>query len=66
MATHDVEQARRFDRVLCLHREQIAFGAPDAVLTPEVLAATYGGELVRLPDEPGLCVLPPHHHDHPH
>ena len=26
VATHDVEQARRFDRVLCLHRRQVAFG----------------------------------------
>ena len=34
VATHDVEQARRFERVLCLHRRQIAFGAPAEVLAP--------------------------------
>ena len=27
VATHDVEQARRWDRVVCLNGEQIAFGA---------------------------------------
>ena len=32
VATHDVEQARRFERVLCLHRRQVAFGAPAEVL----------------------------------
>src|SRR5213075_3029982 len=26
IATHDLEQARRWDRVLCLNRRQIAFG----------------------------------------
>ena len=29
VATHDVDQARGFDRVLCLNGRQIAFGAPD-------------------------------------
>ena len=33
VATHDVEQARRWDRVLCLHGCQIAFGTPDEVLS---------------------------------
>ena len=28
VATHDVDQARGFDRVLCLNGRQIAFGAP--------------------------------------
>ena len=42
IATHDVDQARSFDRVLCLNGRQIAFGPPD-VLTRPVLEATYGG-----------------------
>ena len=45
VAGHDVEQARRWDRVLCLNGRQVAFGAPD-VLTREVLEATYGGDVV--------------------
>jgi ABC-type Mn2+/Zn2+ transport system ATPase subunit len=60
VATHDLEQARRFDRVLCLNRRQIAFGPPTETLTRPVLEATYGGEIVTLPGEAAL--LPPHHH----
>jgi ABC-type Mn2+/Zn2+ transport system ATPase subunit len=48
VATHDVEQARAWDRVLCLNRRQVAFGAPAETLTPEVLQSTYGAELVIL------------------
>ncbi|WP_372788879.1 metal ABC transporter ATP-binding protein [Paraconexibacter sp.] len=68
VATHDVEQARRWDRVLCLNRRQIADGGPE-VLTRSVLEATYGTELVDI--ECAVhghheLVLPPHHHDHEH
>jgi ABC-type Mn2+/Zn2+ transport system ATPase subunit len=63
VATHDLEQARRWDRVLCLNRRQVAFGPPEEVLTRAVLEATYGGALVALPGEPGAVgILPPHHH----
>jgi ABC-type Mn2+/Zn2+ transport system ATPase subunit len=64
IATHDLEQARRWDRVLCLNRRQIAFGPPELVLTRTVLEETYGGEIVTLPPENGEVVglLPPHHH----
>jgi ABC-type Mn2+/Zn2+ transport system ATPase subunit len=64
IATHDVDQARAWDVVLCLNRTQIAFGPPDAVLDRQVLEATYGGSIVEIPGEPGHGVLPPHHHDH--
>src|SRR5207302_7188339 len=57
IATHDVEQARSWDRVLCLNRTQVAFGAPDEVLTRDVLLETYGGSLVELPG--GAAILPP-------
>ena len=60
VATHDVEQARRWDRVLCLNRRQVAFGTPGEVLTREVLERTYGGELVELGDG-GVGDVPPHH-----
>jgi ABC-type Mn2+/Zn2+ transport system ATPase subunit len=64
IATHDLEQARRWDRVLCLNRRQIAFGPPEQVLTRAVLEETYGGEIVALPPGSGEAVgiLPPHHH----
>ena len=62
IATHDVEQASGWDRVLCLNRRAVAFGPPD-VLTLDVLEQTYGGAIVTLPGrEAGI--LPPHHHEH--
>jgi ABC-type Mn2+/Zn2+ transport system ATPase subunit len=68
IATHDLEQARRWDRVLCLNGRQIAFGPPAPTLTRDVLAATYGGAIVTLPGEdpaaPHQAILPPHHHHH--
>jgi ABC-type Mn2+/Zn2+ transport system ATPase subunit len=65
VATHDVEQARRWDRVLCLNGRQIAHGPAATVLTRAVLEETYGAAVVPLPLEgggtaPGL--LPAHHH----
>ena len=62
VATHDVEQARGFDRVLCLHRRQIAFGAPADVLGAAVLQETYGDELVVL--EGGRSAVNVGHHTH--
>jgi ABC-type Mn2+/Zn2+ transport system ATPase subunit len=70
IATHDLEQARGWDRVLCLNGNQIAFGLPAPTLTHDVLAATYGGAIVTLPGEDGTAphqaILPPHHHHHDH
>jgi len=65
IATHDVAQARRWDRVLCLNERQVAFGPPSDVLTLDVLEATYGGAIVTLPGS-GAAILPAHHHDHEH
>jgi ABC-type Mn2+/Zn2+ transport system ATPase subunit len=66
IATHDVEQARAWDLVLCLNRRQVAFGSPEEVLTREALEATYAGAIVEIPGAAGAAygVLPPHHHDH--
>jgi ABC-type Mn2+/Zn2+ transport system ATPase subunit len=64
VATHDIEQARRWDRVLCLNHRQIAFGPPDEVLTMPVLEATHGGMIVELrEDGEHIAVLPAHHHE---
>jgi ABC-type Mn2+/Zn2+ transport system ATPase subunit len=68
IATHDLEQARRWDRVLCVNGRQIAFGVPAQTLTHDVLAQTYGGAIVTVPGEdpaaPHHAILPPHHHHH--
>jgi len=61
-ATHDLEQARAWDRVLCLNRRMIAFGEPDAVLSAEVLAEAYGADIVLIGEDARFAVLPPHHH----
>jgi ABC-type Mn2+/Zn2+ transport system ATPase subunit len=66
IATHDVEQARSWDLVLCLHRRQIAFGTPEQALTRESLAATYGGAVVTIPSTGERVLLPADHHDHDH
>ena len=63
MATHDLEQARRWDSVLCINRRQIAIGPPEQTLDREVLEATYGGAIVEIPGT-GRAILPPHHHQH--
>jgi ABC-type Mn2+/Zn2+ transport system ATPase subunit len=64
IATHDLEQARRLDSVLCVNRTQLAVGAPGEVLDLAVLEATYGGSIVELPGSASRAILPPHHHHH--
>jgi ABC-type Mn2+/Zn2+ transport system ATPase subunit len=64
IATHDLDQARRLDSVLCVNRAQIAVGAPDEVLGLAVLEATYGGSIVELPGSASRAILPPQHHHH--
>jgi ABC-type Mn2+/Zn2+ transport system ATPase subunit len=62
IATHDVEQARRWDRVLCLAGSQIAYGPPAATLTNAVLEGTYGEEIVML--DCGHRAVAIQHHAH--
>jgi ABC-type Mn2+/Zn2+ transport system ATPase subunit len=69
IATHDIDQVRAWDLVLCLNRRQVAFGPPESTLTRRVLEETHGGAVFRLPgdgvgDEPAAALLPPHHHEH--
>jgi ABC-type Mn2+/Zn2+ transport system ATPase subunit len=61
VATHDITQARTFDRVLCIHGSQIAFGPPATALSRPTLERTYGAELVILDGEPAVVV---DHHAH--
>jgi ABC-type Mn2+/Zn2+ transport system ATPase subunit len=60
IATHDVGQARAWDQVLCLNGGQVAVGPPATTLTPGVLAATYGGELLRVGPDGELAVVAEH------
>jgi ABC-type Mn2+/Zn2+ transport system ATPase subunit len=62
VATHDVQQARRWDLVVCLNGEQVAFGRPAEALTTDVLRRTYGPELVVL--EGGEQAVAVEHHGH--
>jgi manganese/iron transport system ATP-binding protein/manganese/zinc/iron transport system ATP- binding protein len=62
IATHDVEQARRWDRVLCLRGGQVAYGRPAETLTNAVLEATYGAEIVMLDCGHRAVAIQHHHH----
>lgn len=63
VATHDLRQARRFDRVLCLNRRQVGFGAPAETLDTDTVEETYGGDLVVL--DSGERAVAVQHHEHP-
>jgi ABC-type Mn2+/Zn2+ transport system ATPase subunit len=62
IATHEVAQARRWERVLCLNGRQIAFGPAAEVLTARALEETYGAAIVEIPGHPDHGILPAHHH----
>ncbi len=64
IATHDVDQARGWDRVLCLRGAQIAFGPPGETLSNAVLEDTYGEEIVVL--DCGHRAVAVQHHSHSH
>ena len=64
IATHDVEQARHWDRVLCLAGVQVAYGPPAETLTNAVLESTYGEEIVML--DCGHRAVAIQHHSHSH
>lgn len=64
ICTHDIEQARGFDRILAVHGEQTFFG-PGAELDTATLERTYGSEIVTLGDGAAIAVQC-HHHDHEH
>ena len=66
MSSHDVESARRFDLVLCLHRRQVAFGPPTEVLVRATLQATYGREMIVLGGAEPARAVTVQHHEHPH
>ena len=64
VSSHDVESARTFDRVLCLHGRQVAFGPPAEVLDRSTLEATYGSEMIVLEEGGPSRAVTVHHHEH--
>jgi manganese transport system ATP-binding protein len=54
-STHHLAEARRADRVVLLAGEVLGDGSPDEVLRPELLAAAFGGRLLRL-DESSMLL----------
>ncbi len=65
LTTHDVGTARQADVAILIATDLIASGAPEVVLTPELLGEAYGGHVHVLED--GTLVLDdPHTHDHRH
>jgi manganese/iron transport system ATP-binding protein/manganese/zinc/iron transport system ATP- binding protein len=61
VSSHDIEQAKGFDAVLCVNGRQVFYGPP-AGLTAAVLHSTYGGEIVVLDDGSEAIVV--QHHSH--
>jgi manganese/iron transport system ATP-binding protein/manganese/zinc/iron transport system ATP- binding protein len=66
VASHDVDHARRADRVLCLNKRLIANGDPASVLTDDVLRETYAADLTIVTDADGIPIFAAaeHHHHH--
>ncbi|MBD0283027.1 MAG: metal ABC transporter ATP-binding protein [Thermoleophilaceae bacterium] len=64
VSSHDVESARGFDLVLCLHGRQVCFGPPAAVLDRATLQATYGREMIVLEDGGPARAVTVQHHEH--
>lgn len=66
VASHDIEQAKRADRVVCLNGRVIADGAPGQALNEQTLRETYASELTMLPTSGGTGAVGvvEHHHHH--
>jgi ABC-type Mn2+/Zn2+ transport system ATPase subunit len=64
VSSHDVESARAFDLVLCLHGRQVGFGAPAETLDRATLEETYGRELIVLEEHGPARAVTVQHHEH--
>jgi ABC-type Mn2+/Zn2+ transport system ATPase subunit len=63
LCTHDLSLAfNRFDKVLALRRQLIAFGAPSEVYHPEILAQLYGGQITTWQDSQQTMLFVDDHH----
>jgi ABC-type Mn2+/Zn2+ transport system ATPase subunit len=56
-ATHDLDLAAQFDRILLLNRKLIAFGTKVEVLTPKNLSQAYGGTMQVVETSEGPIML---------
>jgi len=57
VSTHDLNLAvERFDKLLLLNRRQIAYGPPREAITPQTLAAAYGGQALWRGDDYALVL----------
>lgn len=56
-ATHDLDLAAKFDRVLLLNQKLIAFGTKDEVLTTRNLSQAYGGTMQVVETSKGSIIL---------
>jgi manganese/iron transport system ATP-binding protein len=58
VATHDLNLASdRFDQVILINRQIIAFGPPGEALTQPALVQAYGGHVHRIDQEGGLLIV---------
>jgi manganese/zinc/iron transport system ATP- binding protein len=65
LCTHDLGLAfSRFDKVMALRREMIAYGTPKDVYQPEVLSKLYGGQLATWQDGRQVMLFVDDHHCH--
>jgi ABC-type Mn2+/Zn2+ transport system ATPase subunit len=63
LCTHDLGLAfTRFDRVLALRRSLIAYGKPDEVYQPDILAQLYGSQITAWQDGKPLVMFVDDHH----
>jgi ABC-type Mn2+/Zn2+ transport system ATPase subunit len=71
VSTHDLNLAvERFDRLALLNRQLIAYGVPQQAVTPQSLAAAYGGQALWRGEDYAMvlgdidcCGEEGHHHD---
>lgn len=65
LCTHDLGLAfNRFDKVMALRREVIAYGTPAEVYKPDVLARLYGGQIATWQDGDQVMLFVDDHHCH--
>lgn len=57
LATHDLSLSSKFDKLLLLNRQVVAFGRPEAVFTPNTLARAYGGRVGIFQEGQGTIVV---------
>ncbi len=66
MATHDLELAAAWcDKMVMVNHAIVAYGPPAEALQPEVLRATYGGQVLVVPGGGGENTIVPDVHGHP-